>query len=236
MPSSTDSFLKRVPPVSAEAEDWVISCLLLDPTLIGAIAEIVSVDDFYQERNKIVFSVMVELDGRGTAATLTSITDHLKEQGKLDFVGYTWIATIADSAITTAFYKDHANIIREKSLVRKILNLSLLTAEQCYDDHESVEGFLDEVESKMFQLSLVHSRRRTYGLEELLAGAVQKIDELRANKQHVTGVPSGLIGLDRILGGFQPTDLVIIGGRPGQGKSAASMGIALYAAIQKQIP
>jgi replicative DNA helicase len=198
------------------------------------------VDDtmFYREANRRVFRAMVRLFTRGevidpvTLREELSITDELEGVGGMVFIG-----ELLDSVPTAANIEYHARIVRERALLRRLIESASQIIRDSYESGEkSVEEVLDSAEQRIFQVAQSHEREGFVWIKKILYPTFEKIEQLQASKGGITGVPSGFSSLDDMTGGLQKGDLVIVAARPSMGKTALVTGMALHAAIANQVP
>src|SRR4030042_5656458 len=150
--------------------------------------------------------------------------------------GASSLASLIDFVPTAANIEYYAKIVKEKSLVRKLINTSTEIVTKSYEYQEDPEALLDEAEQAIFQISGARVRPSFYPIREVVKGSFKTLERLYEKKELVTGVPSGFKQLDRYTAGFQPSDLIIVAGRPGMGKTAFCLNLAQYAAIEKRVP
>ena len=167
----------------------------------------------------------------------TTLTNELRKIDQLDSIGgASYLASLIDSVPTAANIEYYARIVKEKAILRKLIQTSTEIVTQSYEDRGDVEGFLDEAERSIFEISEKRVRPSFYPIREIVKQSFTTIEKLFKKKEAVTGVPSGFKELDRMTAGFQPSDLIIIAGRPSMGKTAFCLDVAEYAAIGNKIP
>ncbi|MDH4226700.1 MAG: replicative DNA helicase [Deltaproteobacteria bacterium] len=229
----------RVPPHNLEAEQAVIGGILLEKDSLARVLEILAHDggDFYSDIHGLVFRAMVSLFEKNTPVDIVTLTDALKNTKALDSVGgVSYVAALADSTPTAANILYYARIVREKSLLRGLITAATEIVRRGYDAGEAVDDFVDEAEKIIFQAAQERTKKSYYALRDLIKDAFEAVEKLYEKKTHVTGVASGFKDLDRLLAGLQPSDLIIIAGRPSMGKTAFALNIAEYAAIETEAP
>ncbi len=230
----TDNILP-VPPHSMEAEQALLGGILLDKDAITKALEILSPDgeDFYNEVHRLIFRAMVSLFDSNTPIDVITLTDYFKDSSVLDPVGgVSYLGELVAIVPTTANITYYARIIREKALLRKLINAANEIIKKSYEaDSSSVEEFVDEAERIIFQVSQDKTRKSCYALSDIIKDTFETIEHLYEKKPHITGVPTGFRDLDSLTGGLQPSDLIIIAGRPSMGKTAFALNIAENCAI-----
>ena len=223
-----EALIKRVMPHSIEAEQSVVGAMLMDKDAITTAGEIISGDDFYQASYGVIFDSMIELFNEGKPVDLITLQERLKEK---DVPAE--IASLEFAVPTSANVKYYAQIVADKSLMRKMIKLNESIENMCYAGKEPVESIMEQTEKSMFQLL----QRRTTGdyvpIKQVVLNALDKIEKASKSKGTVTGIPTGFIDLDYKLSGFQPSDFILIAARPSMGKTAFVLNIAQYMAFKK---
>jgi len=225
----------RKPPYSYEAELSVLGGMLLDPDAVVRIIELIDDSMFYREGNRRLFRAMVRLWERGGVVDHITLSEELKNVGDFDAVGGTaFLAQLLDAVATSANIEYHAGIVREKALLRRLVEAATSIIQETYENQGEVDDLLDTAEQKIFQVAQSHDRKGFVWIKEILWPTFEKIEALQANSSSVTGVPTGFADLDEITAGFQPGDLIIVAARPSMGKTALTLNIAQHAAISAQ--
>jgi len=226
----------RIPPQSPEAEAAVLGAMLLDQAAIDRVADALSREDFYSEANRKVFGAIVELSRHQKPVDLLTLTEELRARGELDAVGgATYVTALVDGAVTSTNIEYYARIIRERSLLRRLGSTTGEIAARCYEPVEDVGRFVDEAEEAVFRVAERGAERYFARAGTLLKSAFLRVEELYERQETVTGVPTGFTELDRLTAGFQPSNLVIVAGRPSVGKTAFCLNVAENAAIARNI-
>jgi replicative DNA helicase len=201
------------------------------------VAEILDADDFYRDAHRKIFNALITLSERDEPADLITLTNELRKTDHLDSIGgASYVASLIDSVPTAANIEYYAKIVKEKAILRKLIQTSTEIITQSYEDRGDVEVFLDEAERSIFEISEKRVRPSFYSIRDIVKESFKTIERLFQKKELVTGVPSGFREIDRMTAGFQPSDLIIIAGRPSMGKTAFCLNIAQYAAIENKIP
>ena len=232
----------RIPPHSIEAEQSVLGGLLLDNAAYDRIADFVSADDFYRFDHRLIFQHIVKLVGAAKPADVITVFESLTSAGKAEEVGgLSYLNALAQNTPSAANIRRYAEIVRDRGVLRKLITVSDEIAGNAFNPQgREVKQLLDEAESKIFAIA-EEGARGTKGFVEiqpLLTQVVERIDELynRDNQSEITGVPTGMIDLDRMTSGLQPGDLIIVAGRPSMGKTAFSVNIGENVAIDSGLP
>ena len=227
----------KLPPQNIEAEQSVLGGILIDNNAFNKVVELVGEDDFYRGAHRKIFTAIMNLSERSEPADLITVTNELKKMNQLDETGgASYIVSLIDSVPTAANIEYYAKIVKEKSILRKLIQTSTEIITQSYQDRGDVEAFLDEAERGIFQISENRVNPSFYPIRDIVKQSFKIIEKLYGKKELITGVPSGFKELDRLTAGFQPSDLVIVAGRPSMGKTAFCLNFAQYAAIEKKIP
>ncbi len=223
-----------VPPQNLEAEQSVLGGLLLDPDCWHNISDIVTSSDFYKTTHGKIFEAIRRLHQNSQPVDIITVTNTLRDGGDLDTIGgAAYIAELINQTPTTAHIDTYAEIIKEKSLLRRTITSCNEIIQKAYSqDIESIESFLDQAESKIFNLAENKRSANLVSVGEIVKSSITRIEELYSQKIAVTGISSGFSELDEMTSGFQPGDLIIIAARPSMGKTALSLNIAQHAALR----
>jgi len=237
MATAPDVFGGRQPPYSAEAEQAVLGAMLLDAD--AALRGVELLDDamFHREGHRRLFRAMHGIIERGGVIDPVTLRDEVDRRGELEAVGgIEYLSYLLDVVPTAANIDYHAKIVRDKALLRRLIEAATGIVQEAYEAKRLADEVLDSAEQRIF---LVSETRKTEGfvrLKELLWPTMERIESLHAGGQSITGVPSGFTDLDDKTAGFQNADLVIIAARPSMGKTALCLNVAQHAAIEKGIP
>jgi len=227
----------KIPPQNMEAEQSVLGGILIENEAINRVTEILAPEDFYRDAHRKIFNALIDLSERNEPADLITMTNELRKKGELDAVGgASYVTSLIDSVPTAANIEYYARIVKEKAILRRLIETSTEIITQSYADRGDVESFLDEAEKAIFEISERRVKPSFFPIKEIVKESFKTIETLFKNKDLVTGVPSGFKELDRLTSGFQPSDLIIVAGRPSMGKTALCLNIAQYAAIEAKIP
>ena len=234
MPAMEEAVLKRVLPHSLEAEQSVIGSMLMDREAIVVASELISGDDFYNKQYGTLFETMVELNDQGSPVDIVTLQNRLREKevppevSSLEFIG-----ELIRAVPTSANIKYYANIVAEKSTLRKLIRLNEEIANTCYAGKESLEFILEDTEKRVFQLVQKRNTGDFVPIRQVVMNAMDKIESASRNKGAVTGIPTGFIDLDYRTAGMQPSDLILIAARPSMGKTAFVLNIAQHVAFKQ---
>ena len=227
----------KMPPQNIEAEQSVLGGVLIENQAIHKVMEILTPDDFYREAHQKIFNSLLDLSERDEPADLITLTNDLRKKDELESIGgASYVASLIDSIPTAANIEYYARIVKEKAILRKLIEAATDIVTQGYEDREDVEGLLDEAEQAIFQIADNRVRPSFYPIREILKSSFKTLERLYEKKELVTGIPSGFKDLDEKTAGFQPSDLIIVAGRPSMGKTAICLNIAQHAAVEKKTP
>ncbi|MCI9422415.1 replicative DNA helicase [Lachnospiraceae bacterium WCA-9-b2] len=229
-----DALIKRVMPHSIEAEQSVVGAMLMDRDAVTTASELISGNDFYQSAYGVVFDSMVELFNEGQPVDLITLQERLRskdvpaEVSSLEFV-----RDLLNMVSTSANVKYYAQIVADKSVMRKLIRLNEDISNVCYAGNESLEAILEKTEKSVFELLQRRNSGEFVPIKQVVLNALERIEKASKSKGTVTGIPTGFIDLDYKLSGLQPSDLVLIAARPSMGKTAFVLNIAQYIAFKK---
>jgi replicative DNA helicase len=228
---------QNIPPQNIEAEQSVIGSILLENEAISKALEILKPDDFYYGSHQQVFQCMIELFEKNEPTDFITITERLKKKKKLEEIGgASYIADLSEKIPTAANIEFYAKIVKEKSVLRKLIHSATEIVSKAATAQENVEDLLDFSENTIFSISEYHIKPSFFPLKDILKATFKDIEKLYEKKQLITGIPTGFTDLDERTSGFQPSDLIIIAGRPSMGKTAFSLNVAQYAAHEANVP
>ena len=229
--------LDKIPPQNLEAEMAVIGSMLLDEEAISIAVETLGSESFYKDSHRKIFEAILELYNTNKPVDLITLTNELKRINVLDEIGGpSFLAVLANAVPTSANISHYVSIVKEKSILRSLINNSTRIVSMCYESEGNINEVVDNAEKFIFEISDKKTQGVFIPLKELVKDSIETIDQLYQKKQHITGVPTGYVDFDIKTAGLQPSDLIIIAGRPSMGKSALALGIAEYAGIVEKIP
>ncbi len=227
----------KIPPNSLEAEQSVLGAMLLDKEAISTSTELISGEDFYREAHKEIYEAIIEIFNKNEPVDLITITEKLKQRNTIEAIGgVTYLVNLQNVVPSTRNVKHYAEIIHEKSILRRLIKSSNEVSSSCYDAKEEVISIIDRAEKNIFDISLSRSTRGYTHIKEVLSSNFDKIEELYLNKGRITGVPTGFLDLDSKLSGLQKSDLILVAARPSMGKSALMMNIVQYSSVREKVP
>lgn len=226
----------RIPPNDQEAEAAVLASMLFDRDAIAAAYEILSDADFYSPANGTIYSCMVSMFSKNVPVDVVTLTDKLAESGQLDQAGgREQLIGLGASFITSANIKQHAGIVWQKSILRKLIKAADKISGASFGAQGDALDILNMAEKTILEISRDKRSRDFAHIGEVLESALKRLGELYANQGKLTGVETGFADFDRRTSGLQPSDLVLIGARPSMGKTAFLLNIAQHAAVSKRV-
>ncbi|MBF0621858.1 MAG: replicative DNA helicase [Magnetococcales bacterium] len=229
----------RRPPFSKEAEQSVLGSVLLDNSVLDSVAEVLKADDFYIGAHRVAYDAMLVMSERGEPIDPILLQQYLKKNKELDSVGGpAYLAELATTVPTTANAQAYARLVVEKSILRSLSREATAIVEDVYQSDQRVDDILDMAEQRIFSIAenKDQSRSEYYSLKSVFVPVFERIETLMENSAEVTGVTSGFVDLDKQLTGMQPSDLLILAGRPAMGKTSLAMNIAANAALTDETP
>ena len=228
----------KIPPQNVEAEQYLLAAILLDNEAMNRVIEVLSLEDFYRDSHRVIFRAMLDLFERNETIDLVTLQNYLMNQGLMDRVGgAACLVSLSEQVLTAANVASYAKIIREKSILRHLIEKATDIITEGYEGGGDVDVFLDNAEKAIFEIAQKKIRPSFFLIKDIIKDSFKVIEELYEKKEMITGVPTGFIELDRLTAGLQPSDLVIIAGRPSMGKTALALNIAVNASTSaRKVP
>lgn len=217
----------KIPPQNIEAEISVLGSLMLDTDAIFRVADVLSAHDFYKPLHKEIYDAALDLYQRREPIDVLSVTNRLKEKGRLeDIGGSAYLASLVNSVPTASHVEHYASIVRRKRLLRNLIEASGKIAHMGYREEDNVEQLLDEAEQTIFSIAKDSLRQEFFPVRDALEDAWERIDRLHKGDGALRGVSTGFLDLDNYLGGLQKSDLIVLAARPSLGKTSFALNIA----------
>ena len=236
-PISNVNEIGKLPPQAIELEEAVLGAMLLEREALSTVIDILSHEAFYNEQNQRVYSAMISLFNRSEPVDILTVTQELKRTGELEIVGGAYyISALTNRIASSANIEFHARIVAQKFIQRELIRLSTSTIKMAYEDGTDVFELLDETTKNIFEILDSNVRRQHDKMSTLIAKAINEIEIAANQKDGLLGVPSGFTALDRITGGWQKSDLMVIASRPGMGKTAFVLSMAKNASVDFNKP
>jgi len=222
----------KLPPQNLEAEQSVLGAILLDNAAMPKAMELLQEEDFYRTAHRKVYRAMLDLSDIGEVIDQITLTERLKAKTELESVGgAAYLAELVQSVSSAANVRYHCKIVRDKSVARQLIHTSTEVLTKGYEGTSSIDDLLDFAERSVFSIAQGKLERAFSPINEIIKESLDLVDQLSKRKEHVTGVPTGFIDLDDLSAGLQPSDLVVVAGRPSMGKTSLALGFATHAAI-----
>jgi len=230
----------RIPPHSQEAESSVLGGLLLDNNSWDKVADLLVEADFYRYEHRLVFASITSLVNTNRPADVITVFEQMQSQGKAEEVGgLAYLNSLAQYVPSSANIRRYAEIVRERSILRKLVSVSDEIATSALNTNgRPVTIILDEAEQKIFSIGEEGSRMRQgfQSMDKLVVQLLDRVEEMSQNPNDITGVPTGFFDLDRMTSGMQAGDLIVLAARPSMGKTALAINIAEHVALQEDLP
>jgi replicative DNA helicase len=225
----------RVPPQNIEAEQSLLGGLLVDAESMNKVADIIGSADFYRDSHSKIFALITDLYERNDAIDMITISSLARDRGILEGIGgVTYLNTLVDLMPSSANIAHYAKMVKEKSLLRRLMNVATEIIEKGFDAETNVDGYIDEAEKMIFQVAENKFKPAFFPIKDFVMENVKTIERLYDKKQTVTGIATGFADLDKLTSGLQNSDLIIVAGRPSMGKTAFAMNIAQHVATMKE--
>lgn len=233
----TETALEKIPPQNLEAEMAVLGSMLMDEEAISVAVESLSAECFYKDSHRKIFDAICSLFNSNKPVDLITLTNELKKSELLDEVGgASFLTALTNTVPSSANIGHYVSIVKEKSILRSLIFNATKIISLCYDSEGNVDEVVDNAEKFIFEVSDRKNAGTYLHLKEIVKDSIETIDKLYQKKEHVTGVPTGYVDFDIKTAGLQPSDLIIVAGRPSMGKSAFALGIAEYAGVVEKVP
>ena len=227
--------LMKTPPHNLESEQCVIGSIIVEEQTLVPVAEILDREDFYIDAHKVIYDSMIELGNERKPIDMITLTNRLKEKGYLDQVGgVTYLTSITNMIPTTSNVKVYAEIVKKNSTLRKLIKASNDIISMGYEASDSLDDILNVAEKKIFDISQDRMGQDFKPISEVLTSVTAMIEEVYSKGSDITGLDTGFIDLNKKLGGFHKSDLILIAARPGMGKTAFALNLVANAAIRSK--
>lgn len=229
---TTPQIPTKIPPQNVEAEQAVLGSILLKADLLGTVLEILKPIDFYKDGHRIIFESMVELFEKNEPQDLLTVSNLLSNTNQIDKVGGpTYLASLTSIVPVTANISSYAKIIREKSILRRLITVNTDIASRCYEEQNDIDILVDEAEQAIFDIAGSKGDQHFAHIKTIVPNAFATVEQLYKRKELITGVPTGYHDIDKMTAGLQPSDLIILAARPSMGKTSFAMNIAQHASL-----
>jgi len=225
----------RIPPQNLEAEQSVLGSLLLDKDAIIKIADLLTAEDFYEEKHQIIFKAILQLFEERSSIDILTTSNKLEEGSSLEKVGgIGYLTTLVNTVPSAAHVVHYAQIVRKKGTLRRLITQSTEIVSLGYQEDADIDTLLDKAEQKLFSVSQDHLKQNFIHITDILHETFDRLDELHREKGKLRGLPTGYTDLDSKLGGLQKSDLVILAARPSMGKTSLALDLVRAVAINSK--
>ena len=225
----------KVPPHNLEAEQTILGGILINNDALNQVVDILSGEDFYRETHAQIFEGMLALYNRDDPVDLITLSQVLKERGALDKIGGTdYLASLAEATSTSAGIMYHAKIVKDLSTRRSLISHCARISESCFQFTSDTDEVLDSAEQSIFEIAERSIDQDFFPLNEVIKESFKKLETTTHKGDFITGISTGFTDFDNLTSGLQPSDLVIIAGRPSMGKTSLALNIAHYAAFEEK--
>ena len=236
MPSATHSHGKVVPQ-AVDLEEAVLGAMMLEQSAVNAVIDVLDNTSFYKPAHQKIYETIQKLFNDSEPIDLLTVTEALKKEGNLEFVGGSYaVANLTTRIASTANVEFHARIISQKHIQRELIRVSSNIIEKAFDEKTDVFDLLDEAESGLFEVAEGNIRKSFEEMRSVVKKAIDYIDKARSNDSGVSGIPSGFAELDKVTGGWQRSDMIVLAARPGMGKTAFVLTMCRNIAVDEGIP
>ncbi len=236
-PVSPELALGKIPPQATELEEAVLGAMMLEATAVNAVIDVLSAESFYKEAHKAIYATIAELFNDSEPVDILTVTERLRKRGDLQLVGgAAAVAQLTSRVASTANIEAHARIIAQKHIQRELIRVSTEITTKAFEETTDVLDLLDEAESHLFEVAQGNIRRSYESMKDIMKKALEEIDNARNQDGGVSGIPSGFAGIDKVTGGFQRSDMVVLAARPGMGKTAFVLSMARNVTVDHGIP
>jgi replicative DNA helicase len=226
-------FLKKTPPHSLEAEKTVLGGILINNKSLNVVLSIISPEDFYKEANQKIIEKIIRLVDKGLPVDLLTLTEELQKEGYLEEVGgATYLSSMMDGVPKSLNIEYHAQIIKEKALLRRLILSSAKIISSSYEQKDDADQLLDEAQAAIVEVAEQRIKPGFTPVDQLTQPALDMVDSLRDRKEAVTGIPAGFRDLDALTSGFHGSEFIVIAARPSMGKTALCLNISQHVGVK----
>jgi len=228
---------KTIPPQSTDAEASLLGAILIDSDAIVKVADVVTFEDFYDEKHRRIFEAIVSLYEQHNPIDVLTLSNKLSEMGFIEAVGgSSYLTELTNYVPTASHVNQYADIVAQKALRRRLIKASQEIVGLGFDETIGLQGLIENAEIKIFEVSQKHVKQDVTSLENILTESFDRLDELHKDKGKLRGIPTGYKDLDNILAGLQNSDLMVLAARPSMGKTALALNLAHNIALDAKVP
>jgi len=229
--------IDKIPPQSLEAERSVLGAMLIEKEAIAKAIDFLKKESFYSEAHQMIFQAIVDMYDKNKAVDFVTVAEELKKAKLLKEVGgATYLSNLINSVATAANVEYYARIVQEKAVLRNLIRAATQIVTDSYTDVKEVSEILDQAEQSIFNITQSKVQPGFIPISEMVQGSIDTIENLYKKKEKVPGVPSGFVDLDRKTGGFYPSNLIVVAGRPSMGKTSFCLSVARNVGINESLP
>ncbi|HEX6474102.1 MAG TPA: DnaB-like helicase N-terminal domain-containing protein, partial [Candidatus Limnocylindria bacterium] len=226
--------IDKLAPQAVEAEQSVLGSILIDPDAVLKVADFLRPADFYRQQHADIYEAMLGLHGQREPIDLVTLGDELARRERLEPVGGpAYLASLMNAVPTAVHVEHYGRIVERKAVLRNLIAAAGRIAAVGYEEANDAEVAIDRAEGILFEISQHRTAGGFESLATLLGQAYDRLEYLHEHRGQILGIPSGLSQLDTLLGGFQPSDLIILAARPSVGKTSLALNIAQHAAVRE---
>lgn len=234
---TTASLKDRIPPHNIEAEQATLGAILLDWDAVGSVITHLRAESFYSLQHQTIFKAILSLYNKGQRGDILTITEELRQTGKLDAAGgVAYVASLPDHVPTSSNIEYYAQLVKDDFNRRELIKISSSAISAAHDDTKPSRTTLEDTQNKLFALAESDQTQPLLSMPELVSDTFSIIEKHLYNQDAYTGVPSGFAALDTMTSGFHNSEMIIIGARPSMGKTALALSMIHHIAIEKNIP
>jgi replicative DNA helicase len=234
---SQDTTTGSLPPQNIDAEESIISAILLDNHTLLNILDILSPSDFYRTAHQKIFNAVADMFHKGDPIDLVTLADALKNKNQLDEIGgAVYLAKLVDTAPIPANAIHYAKIIRDNAALRRMIKAASDISNRCFDNTAEVDDIIDYAESTIFDIAANKTKASVFSIGSIIDANIDTLVERRGNKSLISGISTGLKKLDTLTSGLQNSDLIILAARPSMGKTALALNLARNVAVDAEMP
>jgi replicative DNA helicase len=228
----------RIPPQSLDSEKAVLGSIMLRPSALFDIADVIAPDSFYAEKHRIIYQAMLDLSVKNEPIDLLSLSNKLEEKMQLEQIGgRTYLTELVNMVPSSTNAKHYGEIVHKKYTFRNLIDASDYIADLAFEStDEELDNVLDQAEKKLFGITSSPKTQKFTTLKKTLSEAWEELEKLHESKADLRGIPTGYKDLDNMLAGFQRSDLIILAARPSMGKTTLALDIARNAAVLHNVP
>jgi len=227
------STVDRLPPHSQDAEEAILGSLLIDPDAILEVASFLKPEAFYREQNRWIYQAIVDLHEAREPLDFITLAETLRKRSQLeDAGGEGYLIGLLNAVPTSVNARSYARLVEGAALRRRMISAAGTIANLAFDEDEDVNVVLDRAEQALFSISEARTTRDLVPLRDIARDYLDRVEELQARGDDMIGVPTGFMDIDRLLGGLNKSDLLIVAARPGMGKTSFQLGMALHAGMK----